>query len=90
MSSIEAKEAETRARMRQGSMDTMGRLILFTDADAEDDPWDVVDISQLAELPRYVVPEKAMTKGERTTKIDFPYRTGAHYTSRVFARVSSG
>ncbi len=87
---LEAKEAETRARMRQGAMDVVGRLILFTDADVEDNPWDVVDVSQLAELPRYVVADKAMTKGERTTKIDFPYRSGAHYTSRVFARVSSG
>ncbi len=38
---LETKEAETRARMRQGSMDVVGKLILFTDADVEDNPWDV-------------------------------------------------
>ncbi len=43
---LEAKEAETRAWMRQGAMDVVGRLILFTDADIEDNPWDVVDASR--------------------------------------------
>ncbi len=43
---LEAKEAETRARMRQGAMDVVGRLILFTDADVEDNPW---------EQPRFVI-----------------------------------
>ncbi len=89
---MDDKEAEIRANMRLGKLDSVGRLILYSDTRAsnEQSHWEVVDVSDLKKLPSYVSKDRQMTKDERTTRQKLLYTSGVEHSSRIFARVSGG
>ncbi len=89
---MEDKEAEIRANMRLGKLDSVGRVILYSDTRASDDQshWEVVDVADLKRLPSYVNKDRRMTNDERTTRQKLLYLSGAEHSSRIFARVSGG
>ncbi len=94
MSTSEAREAEFRAKIRAGQMESVGRVILFSDIPHPDDNgryWKVYPAEQITNLTgTHVRPYRAATHQERCQRLNLKYKSGTCWTSRIFARVSSG
>ncbi len=90
-----ADEAQTkRTRIRAGSLKKMGRLLLFSGKKPATDPdhFSHVALSELAEVPVDVQPDRKMNFGQRYQERVIRYRRGALRTwdSCVFGRAEEG
>ncbi len=94
MANLEAREAEFRARIRAGHMDSVGRVVLFSDIPHPDDSgrhWKVCPADQITNLAgTHIRPYRAATHQERCQRLNLTYKSGSCWTSRIFARVASG
>ncbi len=93
MSSAAAARDKERKRVKQGIMNGLGRLVLYTDKleEGETCRWSLVDIKDLSWIPPGIEATLRLTKNVRKTRIamkmsceDVPFK------SLVFARVEAG
>ena len=81
-----------RAEMKLGRLNSVGRLILYSDTRADDERshWEVIDMVDFKHLPSYVSKDRSLTKAQRAQRAKILYKTGLEHTSRIFARVAGG